>query len=638
MEVWEKTVGYVRLSRDDDKKNYVSIENQKLMIERYAAGHDLTIERWYEDDGYSGYKFDRPALSRLIDDLNIDVGTVIAKDLSRIGRHNAKVLIMLEEFRERGKRLIIIDDQYDTQNAEEDEILGIKTWVNEKYIKDTSKKIKSVFRTRQKEGTLIINVPFGYKKCRNDSEQSQVEMIPSEAAYIRNIFDLYLQGNGCRKIACLLSNRNVPTPSMLIKKRYIREGRLYQRKISNRWNDAMVSAILKNDFYIGNLRLHKRARSVINGIDHRIPVDNQLLFIGHHAPIIDKESFDRVQEMLRKRMPAAYQEKKVSNHIFTGLLFCKDCGGRLSPITRKQNTLKRYYICSTYNNKGRRYCAHAHRVEETALLEYVYNYLNACFMLFGDRMTELETSVELQKGERCNQRKEELKSKITAAKHQLEALLKLKIKEVAEEPDSSELIGASYQKIQRALLSDMNEWKLELSDLEQTDSKYLHRQDEEITGINFIKALINKKCLRRNDFSLFINRIVVDQNGMPEIFLAHRLPSTSTNETSDYNELHELLNRGDEVIFLSIMNIIYSEERDFTSLAYLTSKLHSIGISLTKEAIRSYLNICRKEGILQYSGIKQRPYNIVISKEALADKIKNYISDRSARRNATDGI
>ena len=100
--------GYVRLSRDDDKRNYVSIENQKLIINQFAAESNMVIDRWYEDDGVSGYKFDRPGFNQLMEDLDKDVDRVFVKDFSRLGRHNAKVLLLLDDFQERGKQLIVI--------------------------------------------------------------------------------------------------------------------------------------------------------------------------------------------------------------------------------------------------------------------------------------------------------------------------------------------------------------------------------------------------------------------------------------------------------------------------------------------------------------------------------------------------
>ena len=159
----------MRLSRDDDKRNYVSIENQKLIINQYASDHGMVIDRWYEDDGVSGYIFDRPEFQQMMADLDKDIDTVYVKDFSRFGRHNAKVLLLLDEFQERGNISLSLNDNYDFFRFSDDTI-GIKTWFNERYVKDTSKKIKRAIGARQKEGTLMTKPPFGY--CRDAKDKS----------------------------------------------------------------------------------------------------------------------------------------------------------------------------------------------------------------------------------------------------------------------------------------------------------------------------------------------------------------------------------------------------------------------------------------------------------------------------------
>lgn len=220
--------GYVRLSRDDDKRNYVSIENQKLIINQYASNNGMVIDRWYEDDGVSGYIFDRPGFRQMMADLDKDIDTVYVKDFSRLGRHNAKVLLLLDEFQERGKHLIVIDDNYDSFDSSDDTI-GIKTWFNERYVKDTSKKIKRAIGARQKEGTLMTKPPFGY--CRDTKDKSIIKIVPKEAEFIKMVYDLYISGSGYRKIANYLTDQDIPTPSMVQREREIEEGRISKRKL-----------------------------------------------------------------------------------------------------------------------------------------------------------------------------------------------------------------------------------------------------------------------------------------------------------------------------------------------------------------------------------------------------------------------
>lgn len=145
----------------------------------------------------------------MMEDLEKDIDTVYVKDFSRLGRHNAKVLLLLDEFVEREKQLIVIDDNYNS-NESEDDTIGIKTWYNERYVKDTSKKIKRALGARQKEGSLMTQPPFGYK--RNEKDSSILEIVPQEAECIKLVYDLYLDGSGYRKIATYLTEQGAPTP------------------------------------------------------------------------------------------------------------------------------------------------------------------------------------------------------------------------------------------------------------------------------------------------------------------------------------------------------------------------------------------------------------------------------------------
>jgi len=158
-------IGYVRISRDEDRENYSSVESQQLLIYQYASKHEINVKKIYVDDNISGYTFDRPGMNRIRDEIkNSDVNMVIAKDLSRIGRHNALTLLFIDEVKMAGKRLVLPDESsggFDT-SKDDDDIIGIKTWYNERYVKDISRKIRSSLKARQENGTLIIRPFFGY--------------------------------------------------------------------------------------------------------------------------------------------------------------------------------------------------------------------------------------------------------------------------------------------------------------------------------------------------------------------------------------------------------------------------------------------------------------------------------------------
>ncbi len=513
--------GYVRLSRDDDKRNYSSIENQKLIIRQYAARRGLSIDRWYEDDGVSGYRFDRPGFQQLMEDLDKEIDTVFVKDFSRLGRHNAKILLLLDEFLERGIHLIIVDDHYDNEVSEDDTI-GITTWFNERYVKDTSKKIRHALEAKQKEGTLMTQPPFGY--IRTGEKKETLEIVPGEADSVKLIYDLYLQGSGYRKISTYLTQQGIPTPSEIRKERELAEGRDTNRHIAAAWSDGMVKDILDNDFYIGTLRLHKRARNTVHGKDRRVPKEEQYIFENHHPPIIDRSVYELVQELKEKRAKSRYKGSRgqwIGSDIpnpFGSCLYCKDCGSKLTPIKRRTSArVRKYYICSTYNTKGRRYCSRAHLIEEQALMEDLIHYLCVC------RNTLCETIAAWDLKDLTAERKspkeacDALQQDILDAKQQLQTLISQKIKDISHNPQKEELIRESYASVQQHLTDRIHALEAKREEL----LRALHKTKAPPTALEILDSIIEKGSLNRRDIEILIERIDVDENGMPEITLRY---------------------------------------------------------------------------------------------------------------------
>jgi len=516
--------GYVRLSKDDEKRNYVSIENQKLIIRQYAADHGVIIDRWYEDDGVSGYVFDRMGFQQMMTDLDKDIDAVYVKDFSRLGRHNAKVLLLLDEFQERGKHLIVIDDNYDSLSSCDDTI-GIKTWFNERYVKDTSKKIKRAIEAKQKEGTLMTQPPFGYR--RNKKNKYILEIVPKEAAYVKLIYELYTAGSGYRKIANYLTDQKIPTPSMIRHERELEKGKITKHKITTVWSDSMVKEILSNDFYIGTFRLRKRTRSTVHGKDKRVPKEEQFIFKEHHPAIIDKTTFDLIQNIKEKRVKNDYRGNRgqwISSDIpnpFGNCLFCKDCGKKLTPVKRKT---QKYYICTTYNTKGKRYCSKAHLIKESDLMEDILTYLKMCRTTFYKTiatydMKDLKTDqITIEK---C---RSDLKSSITEQKEQLKVLLKQKIRDLANTTENEGIINESYDSLQQDILSQIHSLEMQLAKQTTLTLKATENKDLPKNGLEIIDKIIADGSLDRRDIEILIDQIVVDEDGFPEIRLKYDLP------------------------------------------------------------------------------------------------------------------
>lgn len=620
--------GYVRLSRDDDHKNYVSIENQKLIINQYAADHGAVIDRWYEDDGISGYIFDRPGFQQMMADLDKDIDTVYVKDFSRLGRHNAKVLLLLDEFQERGKHLIVIDDNYDSMDSSDDTI-GIKTWFNERYVKDTSKKIKRAIGARQKEGTLMTQPPFGYR--RNEKDKTILEIVPKEAENIKLVYELYISGSGYRKIANYLTDQGIPTPSMVRHERELEEGRMTKRSVATKWTDSMVKDLLDNDFYIGTFRLKKRARNTVHGKDKRVPKEEQCIFENHHPAIIDKATFSLVQELKEKRNRTNYRGSRgqwlgleIPNP-FGSCLFCKDCGSRLTPIKRKTSSRERkYYICTTYNTKGKSYCSKAHLIEEGDLMEDVLTYIRMC----RNALCEVIATYDLKDFEAekktVEEKRQELQSMVAEKKSQLKVMLAQKVKDLSVSAGNEDLINETYESLQSDLLSQIHGLEMQLKELDETAIETPDVKDKLKNALDVVDKIIAGGTLDRRDIELLIERIVVDEDGMPEITLKYGLSNLISYSPADE------MNRRENTIIAIVMKLISEDERGYTSAKYLSEHITDLGFKKTKQSILPYIELMKSLGILDPTVNPLKPYNIVKTKEEMNMLVKDFLPDLPA--------
>lgn len=607
-------VGYVRLSRDDDKKNYSSIENQKSLIERYAKENGMEISEFYEDDGVSGYIFDRPSFSELLDKLESgEIDVVIAKDLSRIGRNNAKVLLFLDHICQIGKRLIIIDDNYDTLK-DNDDIIGIKSWFNERYVKDASKKIKTIIHMKQKEGTYLTHAPYAYK-----IDKKQFVIDEDQAEVIRKIFRLYLEGHGYRRIADILNSQHVPTPSTAMREALnAEEGRVKcQASISSRWNDYSVRDILKNDFYVGTYRLHKREKRVIHGTDHRVPKEKQYVFENHHEAIINKEDFEVVKKIMNERAKSDFRSNRIEGPVppFSSTLFCKDCGAKLVLIRRKMQTKTReYYICSTYNTKGIRYCSKAHLINAEDIEDYFKSFLKACLPVWEDAIKEfrmddyenLKTKTR-QQIKKLEQREEQLSS-------QLKGLIKLKLNDL-KNATNIDIIEETYNEMQYEITEKLSACKTEKQKLSEKLQNTIDKRIEDTkVGIDFAKKITDNLSIR--DVESLVYRIVVDENGIPEIQLKYSL-----NDYLSFN-IEDILNKEENEKIEAVFRLISQEEREYTSAKYLSKKMNELGYNTSKKSIMPYIKLTLASGVLEETDDKLKPYTIIMDKSKILECIR----------------
>ncbi len=610
--------GYTRLSKDDNKQDYISIENQRLIISQYVKEIGGQIDQWYEDDGISGYKFNRPGLNEMLESARTG-DTIYAKDLSRIGRHNAKVLLLIEQLKEDGIRLFIIDERYDSESSDDD-MIGITTWYNEKYIKNTSKKIKQVLHARQKEGTLYYNVPFGYIRDQND--KSKIRIVPEEAESVKKIFEYYIQGYGYRRTAGILNENKIETPSECRKKKELVNGIYTKKKVACKWTDAMVHDILKNDIYIGNFRLHKKTRHTIHGKDIKVPKANQYLFEANHEPIIAKQQFELVQEIMRKRLISNYRGGRVTERWqarkmespFGNCLFCNSCGRKLTPIVRTtKKGVRKYYICSTYNTKGREYCSKSHLIEENVLMEDMIQYLKMCRILLYNVIEKYDLNQFNVNKDSIEQHHEILLRQREEIYRQMQVILEQKVKDISllNSDDSIKMIQEIYQDIQSGLLQKMQNIECQLQKSKFTNTS----ENKEVVKINsaldILDSVIQNKTLNRTDIEILIKRIDVDENGMPVIQTKFGL-----SETDAYIPESEL-NRKENEIICNAMEVVSGEQRSFTSAKRLSAELGKRGIEKSIKAVMPYLNVMIHLQLIRPTDNPQEPYDIIVSEHEI---------------------
>lgn len=349
-----KAALYMRLSKDDDGTGESSsIGTQRKMLRSYAIENDFEIYKEYVDDGYSGTNFDRPAWKRLLEDIDArKVNLVITKDLSRLGRDYIMTGQLTEiYFPSKGIRYIAVNDGYDSDSPWSD-IAPFKNIVNEMYARDTSKKIRSAFQTKIKEGAFIGNfAPYGYQKDPQNKNHLLVD--PVAASIVREIFEWAEQGAAPSRIADMLNKRKVLTPAM-----YRCAGRPYLNPddYSNRkeWTSGTVCKLLSNPVYLGHIAQGKTVKvSFKSSVTLRKPRKEWVVVENMHEPLISGETFERVRRrsISRKNAP-----KTGFTNIFSGVAICGDCGRNMSSTGTGSKAQSRKLVCGGYKLYGKKEC------------------------------------------------------------------------------------------------------------------------------------------------------------------------------------------------------------------------------------------------------------------------------------------
>ena len=360
---------YIRLSKEDENEGpSQSVQNQESLLREFVQQHRLSVFDTYVDDGWSGTSFDRPSFQRMIDDIETKkVNMVITKDLSRLGRDYIMTGHYMERyFPEHRVRYISLLDGIDTGvDSTANDITPFRAIMNDMYAKDISKKIKSVKRDKQRKGQFIGGKPmYGYKM--HPTEKNKIVIDEEVAPVVRRIFALALSGVSCRKIATTLNEEGVPTPATYCGWKVGNPG-----PYTGLWSSERISEMLKNETYIGNMvqgrmvKISYKSKKCL-----RQAPEDWVVVEGTHEPLIDTESFKKVQLLLHSRRST---RSRTYDFLLKGLIFCHECGYPLAVLNRKnaagEDVL--YFVCRTYQRFTKAGVCTCHSIKEETVNEAV---------------------------------------------------------------------------------------------------------------------------------------------------------------------------------------------------------------------------------------------------------------------------
>ncbi|WP_286733038.1 recombinase family protein [Intestinimonas sp. UBA1698] len=467
------TALYARLSQEDalDGESN-SIANQKKILLKYATDNGFPNPKFFIDDGVSGVTFDRPGWNEMIRLAEAGkVRTVIVKDMSRMGRDYLKVGYYTESFfPERDIRYIAINDGVDSDKGDND-FTPFRNLFNDFYARDTSKKIRAVMRAKGNAGEhLCTNPPYGYMK---DPADKKKWIVDEEAAEIvRRIFDLCIAGKGPMQIAKLLTAQHVLT----VKAHYAqRDGKPLPEK-PYQWSPKSVAGILERPEYTGctvNFKTYSKSHKLKKRL-HNAP-ENQRIFPNTQPAIIDEQVFARVQELREnKRRPAKQAERQ---GMFSGLLYCADCGSKLHFATGKNMTPQQdCYRCSRYKSNTGDCTMHFIR-EETLKLFVLQRIFDVTALFFDDAMA-FEEAARKQRFQEAEKEAKKRRREIVQAEKRIAELDRI-FKRIYEDDISGAIsherflkLSADYEAEQKELTEQVKVWRDAVETFEQDQADF----------------------------------------------------------------------------------------------------------------------------------------------------------------------
>ena len=507
------TALYERLSRDDfgkdddQQRESNSISNQKAMLEEFAARQGFTNIVHFTDDGISGTCFDRPGFLAMMKEVEAgNVEYLCIKDMSRMGRDYLKVGQIMEILRQRGVRLIAINDGVDSARGDDD-FTPFRNIMNEYYARDTSRKIRSTFQSKGKSGKhLTGTVIYGY--LWNEA-RDQWLVDPEAADVVKRIFAMTIDGYGPYQIASKLKEEKVLIPSAYLAQHGEGVNKNKTFKDVYGWGSSTICNILEKREYLGHTINFKTRKHFKDKKSHYVPEDEWTIFENTHEPIIDQQTFDLVQKIRGnvRRYPDGWGEAAP----LTGLLYCADCGGKM--YVHRTNNGKRIsqYTCSQYSKVPvGKLCTTQHRINEDVVLSLVSEMLKAIAEYAKhDRAEFVRVVQEAQSSQQTAEVKKQ-RTRLATAKQRVSELEVLLCK-IYEDNILGKLSDSRYATLDAQYEKEQSELTVEISDLEKAIKSYEKHEKDADRFIALIDKYENFDKLTIAMLNEFIEKILVHE-------------------------------------------------------------------------------------------------------------------------------
>lgn len=514
MKVWL----YYRLSRDEDEE-LNSLNNQRKIIYNFAVsnGHQVVGESF--DDNVSGMHFNREGIDKIYEVVEAGkIEAIIVKDLSRLGRHRTQTALFIDYLRERNVRVLSATENIDTFNENDDLIIGFKGLVNDFYARDGSRRVRTGYRQKQKEGIVTIP-PFGYFKDKNTKK---VVVVEEAAETVRMIFSAYTGGSGMKAIARTLNEQRRKTPALM-------QMELLNKRLPNTqdgilkkylWDATMVGRILKDESYIGTLICHKSERNKINKTFRFTDPEEQFRHENYLPIIVTRETWELAQTLLAERKAKntrAGTNKGILR--YGGLLRCQDCGRTFIGKRIKLKDGERVvYVCDTYHRYGKEHCS-SHMVDEEALDRLIGAELLRTKELYEENWSRLEWFIEkwTPKASMASAKISKLQEHILLLEEEVEVILMERIRDKANAERYDRMIAKREEQIAEA--------KKQIEELQNISEMLRSRQAKLKRDISLIDDILQDGKMSEAHLKMLVEKILVhEEDGKLDLEIRLKAP------------------------------------------------------------------------------------------------------------------